>query len=68
MGKFRPILAGERTAAKLLDISLSEFRDCVATGALPGPAVFIADKHPRWSVADLEAIASGQAVEEVFVW
>lgn len=68
MANMRPILAGEHMAAKLLDMTLGDFRGLVECGALPGPAVWIADKFPRWSVADLEAIATGAVLQEDFSW
>lgn len=59
-----PLYANERTAAKLLDMTPSDFRRLVGAGALPPPI----DLHgfTRWRVADLEAIASGAAMDEDF--
>lgn len=58
----RPIFAGEKTAASLLDMKPSDFRRLVQRGALPGP-VKIGD-FERWSVTDLEAIVSGRKMDE----
>ncbi|MFT5270475.1 MAG: hypothetical protein ACI85V_000483, partial [bacterium] len=52
----RPILATERTAARLLDMPTSEFSALVSQGALPKAGLF-----GRWNVDDLQRIASGKA-------
>ena len=62
MSSLRPILAAERLAAKLLDMSQSEFRGLVSVGALPPPIDF--NGLQRWRVADLEAIADGTILDE----
>lgn len=54
-----PILASERTAARLLDMPQSKFSRYVRNGALPAPVRVGEDM--RWRVADLEKIASGEA-------
>lgn len=58
MTKHTPLFASETTAAKLLDMRPSEFRDLVEKGALPAPARF----H-RWDVAELQAIMRGDAAK-----
>ena len=55
-----PIFASERTAAKLLDLKVSEFVALVQKGALPGPIRIGA--YERWEVDKLRAIASGEAM------
>lgn len=59
-----PILASEKTAAALLDMKPSEFRSLVESGALPPPENF--HGFQRWRVSDLEAIASGDALDGEF--
>lgn len=56
MTKAHPILATERTAARLLDMPTSEFCALVSQGALPKAGPF-----GRWNVDDLQRIASGKA-------
>ena len=51
-----PIFASERTAARLLDMSVAEFQRHVRAGALPGPCGF-----DRWHVPELERIVKGDA-------
>lgn len=55
------IFASERTAAKLLDMSLGEFRALVKEGHLP-PARDIGGGVSRWVVEDLRCIGSGAAI------
>ena len=61
MAKIAPHLlwASDRTAARLLDLKLTEFRELVNAGALPPPTRIGALE--RWSVEDLDAILRGQA-------
>ena len=59
-----PILASEKTAAALLDMKPSEFRSLVKMGALP-PAENI-HGFQRWRVKDLEAVATGAALDGDF--
>lgn len=59
-----PLFAKEQTAARLLDMKPTEFRDLVAAGALPSPIAI--EGYKRWRVADLEAIASGAVLDEDF--
>jgi len=57
-----PILASERTAARLLDMKPAEFRELVDGGHLPKPRE-IAPGVRRWDVADLRRIATGAAAD-----
>ncbi|TCP62171.1 hypothetical protein EV663_10213 [Rhodovulum bhavnagarense] len=57
-----PILANERTAARLLDVGVTEFRALVDAGHLPKGRE-IAPGLVRWPVDDLRRIAKGDAVE-----
>lgn len=56
-----PLFATEATAARLLDMKLSEFRGLVQGGHLP-PARRIANMQ-RWDVEELRKIIAGEAVE-----
>ncbi|MEM8582501.1 MAG: hypothetical protein AAGF50_14995 [Pseudomonadota bacterium] len=61
------ILASEKTAAAMLDLDPRQFRELVESGVLPRPANLPGfEKQPRWRVAELEAIASGAAMEDEF--
>jgi len=55
----RPLAVGEKNAAIMMDMTIKEFTDLVANGALPGPKDI--GGHKRWMVSDLEAILSGDA-------
>lgn len=55
----RPIAVGEKTAAAMLDMTMRDFGDLVANGALPSPKNI--GGHKRWIVSDLEAILTGEA-------
>ncbi|WP_171099283.1 MULTISPECIES: hypothetical protein [unclassified Ruegeria] len=55
-----PLLAKERTAANLLDMTAKEFRSLVNAGALPPPMKLAGDIE-RWNVRDLRAILNGDA-------
>lgn len=57
-----PILASEPTAAKLLDMKLSEFHDLVERGLLPRGRE-IAPGFRRWAVDELIRIAKGDATD-----
>lgn len=57
-----PVLAGEATAARLLDMKPAEFRALVEAGHLPRGRE-IAPGVIRWPVDDLRRIACGAAVE-----
>lgn len=54
-----PILASERTAARLLDMKQTEFRALVEAGHLPKPHP-IAPGILRWDVEELRQIKRGQ--------
>ena len=60
MAQARPMFASERTAAQLLDMKPTEFRQLVACGSLPGPTRF-----DRWDVKQLEAIMNGQSAKSI---
>jgi hypothetical protein len=62
MSQTSPILANERTAARLLDMKPTEFRALVDAGHLPGPRE-IAPGVERWDVSDLRRIGAGEVVE-----
>ncbi|MDJ0858639.1 MAG: hypothetical protein QNI90_18715 [Dinoroseobacter sp.] len=57
MASLAPILASERSAAKLLDMKPADFRSLVDAGVLPKPAKI--GEFERWDVEQLRAIASG---------
>lgn len=52
-----PILASERTAAKLLDMKPVAFRALVKAGHLPQPRDIAG--HERWDVEELRQIGRG---------
>lgn len=68
MAKIIPIYVGESNAAKILDMTKSQFRSLVEAGSLPPP--FTIHDVQRWRVADLDGIISGQSLhrEEDFQW
>jgi hypothetical protein len=53
-----PIFASERTAARLLDMSVAEFQRLVKEGSLP-PAT----RLDRWDVEELRRIMRGDAAK-----
>ena len=53
-----PILAGERTAAKLLDLKPADFRALVNEGHLPKPREIAG--YERWDVEELRQIGRGE--------
>lgn len=55
------LYASDRTAARLLDMTPSEFRDLVNAGALPRPSRI--GTLERWNVEDLEAILRGTVLK-----
>lgn len=61
MNAVAPILASERTAAKLLDMKPAEFRALVDEGVLPGPKRV--GEFDRWEVEHLKLVACGNAIE-----
>lgn len=54
------------TAAAMLDLPATRFRELVAAGALP-PPVRLGDDE-RWRVADLNAALNGQPTERELDW
>ena len=56
-----PILANERTAARLLDMKPGTFRCLVREGVLPKPVEI--GGLERWDVEQLKAIISGRVAE-----
>ena len=56
MTPLTPIFASERTAARLLDMSVGEFQRLVSEGALPPPGPL-----NRWDVEELRRIGKGDA-------
>ena len=68
MGRISPIAVGEKTAAKMMDMTTAEFRRLVGSGSLPSP-VRITGDFQRWRVSDLEAVLNGDAMnEDDFSW
>lgn len=64
MLQLNTIAATDRTAARMLDMPVAEFRRLVDAGALPAP-VRIAG-HERWLTDDLRAILRGDASRAEF--
>lgn len=62
MASLQPILATEATAAKLLDLSLDDFRRLVEAGHLPRGRE-IAPGLVRWPVDELRRITDGRAAD-----
>ncbi len=58
MANLTPIFASERTAARLLDMTVAEFQRLVADGSLPPPA-----RLDRWDVEELRRIMRGDAAK-----
>jgi len=56
----RQIAVRDVTAAKMLDMPTTKFRELVAKGLMPQPKR-IADGIQRWNVEDLQQIVSGNA-------
>ncbi|MFV1498084.1 hypothetical protein VW040_17280 [Phaeobacter sp. JH85H1] len=68
MGRIDRIAVTEKTAAKMMDMAPIEFRELVKSGSLPSP-VKITGGFERWRVSDLEAVLSGDAMnEDDFSW
>jgi len=55
-----PLFAGEKKAAAILDMKVSEFLGAVGAGHLP-KAREIVPGFPRWDVEELKRIARGDA-------
>lgn len=56
-----PIAAKESTAAKLMDMSVAEFRAAVSVGDLPDGTEIAGRK--RWDTSLLQKIAQGNLIE-----
>ena len=67
MPRLVPILAGEETAAKLLDMKPAEFRALVQAGHLPR-GLEIAPGLVRWDAETLRRIGRGNAIEGEIEW
>lgn len=62
------ILVKDSGAARLLDISVSEFRGLVEEGYLPKPRT-LGPSIKRWCVRELEQIATGEpARQDEMTW
>ncbi|MCZ4351572.1 hypothetical protein O4H61_03500 [Roseovarius aestuarii] len=57
---FQPLAVSEATAARMLDMAGTKFRELVKLGALP-PPVKLAGGIERWRYDDLRAILDGSA-------
>lgn len=67
MGRVTPIAVGEKSAAAMMDMNIEDFRDLVSKGSLPSPKPI--GGHERWSVADLQSVLDGSAMDEDdFTW
>ncbi len=67
MGRIAPIAVAERTAAKMMDMTSSDFKRLVDAGSLPPPVSL--SGLERWLVSDLEAVLKGSAMNaEEFTW
>ena len=62
MAHFFPILVNEKTAGRLLDMTVAEFRSLVEAGHLPRGRE-ITPGVVRWVTDDLRRIASGDAAD-----
>jgi hypothetical protein len=65
--KHHPILANERTAAALLDMTPAEFSRLVGIGALP-PGREIVPGMMRWDTDQLRMIGSGDLFDGGYQW
>jgi hypothetical protein len=61
MGIPQKIMVDAATAAKMMDMSIEDFRGLVEIDVLP-PARMLGSLE-RWSVDDLRAIATGEALD-----
>lgn len=57
-----PLYANEQSAAKLFDVSVSQFRTLVQKGHLP-PGRAIAPGLTRWNVTEIVSIVEGRAAD-----
>ncbi|UWQ47633.1 hypothetical protein K3719_07935 [Leisingera aquaemixtae] len=68
MGRITPIAVGEKTAAKMMDMTPGDFRRLVGAGCLPSP-ITLTSGIERWRVSDLESVLNGNAMnEDEFTW
>ncbi|MEX0303351.1 MAG: helix-turn-helix transcriptional regulator [Leisingera sp.] len=63
MGNPQPLAVSEKTAAKMMDMTVKQFRHLVDCGSLPPPAKIGGDIL-RWRVADINAVLNGTAMDE----
>jgi predicted DNA-binding transcriptional regulator AlpA len=61
MARFDLIMVRESTAAKMLELSVSEFRNLIALGSLPQGRV-IGPRVTRWDVEALRSVARGDVL------
>jgi predicted DNA-binding transcriptional regulator AlpA len=64
MGQVERIAVTEKTAAKMMDMSATKFRELVNFGAFPKP-VSLGGGLKRWRVTDLKAIIDGTAAKNI---
>lgn len=62
MANMQPIMVSQDSAARLMELTRSEFKSLVESGALPRGRE-IAPGITRWCVQELRRIASGDLVE-----
>lgn len=65
MTRHTPILASDKTAAALLDLTPAEFRCLVECGSLPRGRE-LAPGVVRWDTEELRRIAKGEPADEDF--
>ncbi len=64
--RINQLYAGASSAARMLDLSISEFLRLVELGFLPSPTWI--EKHKRWAVSELSNIKTAASYEEAFEW
>lgn len=64
--KLEPIFASESSAARLLDMPPSQFRQLVAAGHLPPPVMI--GQAKRFDVEELRRVIRGEALAEALQW
>jgi predicted DNA-binding transcriptional regulator AlpA len=60
MAELFPIAVGEKSAAKMFDMDVRQFRDLVRKGVLPRPRQI--GSFDRWDAEELRAVVRGQMV------
>ncbi|MCA2007914.1 hypothetical protein [Tritonibacter mobilis] len=60
MANLFPIAVGEKSAAKMFDMEVRQFRDLVQQGILPKPRQI--GSHDRWDAEELRAVVRGQMI------